>query len=208
MGFLLLQYEFQRANREVNLCNRKSVRINNQLTRATKRLEKMQAIFDKEKSTNESKWNNIKSNFSQHLSGMALKISQQYGGDSSGAAAALNGEFERMVIGGVRLSTMVRCDCSQATDAASIMTALNAAIGQANMVIAQLIDQAKSLDEAKIDQKSDNQLKPISDAESDIQAEKSLNDVLTTLWEERKENAKGKLPEAIKDSMSGFGLKG
>ncbi len=212
MGFLLLQYEFQRANREVNLCQRKGVRINNQLTTATKRIEKMQSVFAKEKSANETKWNNIKSTFSQQLSQAGMVISSQSNGQAGVAQTNLAALLGGISIAGVPLATYVAIPniqtgaTAQETNAA-IMTAINSAIGQAQSVLSQLVDEGKDMDEAALEERQNAQLQPLSDKEADIQAEKSLNDVLTDLWTERKENAKGKLPDAIKDSMSGFGLK-
>ena len=98
MGFLLLQYEFQRANREVNLCNRKTVRINNQLTRATKRIEKMESVFSKEKTALETDWNNRKSTMTQGLSQMAITITNSCGGDPAAAANAFRLQMQNIVI--------------------------------------------------------------------------------------------------------------
>lgn len=214
MGFLLLQYEFQRANREVNLCNRKTVRINNQLTRATKRIEKMESVFAKEKTANETKWNNISSTYSQQLSMAGMSITQ---GATSAAAAISN--FNSLMMGiniaGICLGSLVQlspsaisADPSDPTALKSaIMTAINGAIGQAQSMMRQLIEQGKSLDEAALEQRQDAQLQPLSEMEGDLQAEQSLNDTLTSLWEQRRDSAKEKLPQAIENATGHFGLK-
>lgn len=215
MGFLLLQYEFQRANREVNLCNRKTVRINNQLTRATKRIEKMESVFGKEKSALESDYSRKQSAISQNLSQMAMAITSASGGDPAVAAANFNNQMNSIVIGGVCLGSLVQIgsiDVSSAGDDSTkrnqlIMTAINSAINNAQQMLSTLIEQAKRLDEAQLENKQDEQLKPLSDKEADIQAEQSLNDTLTTLWTQRRDNAKEKLPQEIENATGHFGLK-
>ena len=217
MGFLLLQYEFQRANREVNLCNRKTVRINNQLTRATKRIEKMESVFSKEKTALETDWNNRKSTMTQGLSQMAITITNTCGGDPTTAAGMFQTQMNNIVIAGVPLSSLVSIP-SSALDVSSaggdtskinqiIMSAINSAVGQAQQMINTLVEQAKSIDEATLEAKQDAQLQPLSEKESDIQAEQSLNDTLSTLWEQRRDSAKEKLPQAIENSTGHFGLK-
>lgn len=215
MGFLLLQYEFQRANREVNLCNRKTVRINNQLTRATKRIEKMESVFGKEKSALESDYSRKQSAISQNLSQMAMAITSASGGDPVVAATNFNNQMNSIVIGGVCLGSLVQIgsiDVSSAGDDSTkrnqlIMTAINSAINNAQQMLSTLIEQAKRLDEAQLENKQDEQLKPLSDKEADIQAEQSLNDTLTTLWTQRRDNAKEKLPQEIENATGHFGLK-
>ena len=215
MGFLLLQYEFQRANREVNLCNRKTVRINNQLTRATKRIEKMESVFGKEKSALDADYSRKQSAISQNLSQLAMAITSVSGGDPVAAAANFNNQMNSIVIGGVCLGSLVQIgsiDVSSAGDDSSkrnqlIMTAINSAINNAQQMLSTLIEQAKRLDEAQLENKQDEQLKPLSDKEADIQAEQSLNDTLTTLWTQRRDNAKEKLPQEIENATGHFGLK-
>ena len=218
MGFLLLQYEFQRANREVNLCNRKTIRINNQLARATKRIEKMESVFGKEKSALDADWSRRQSAYGQNLSMLAMAIASSAGNsDQAGAnaAATFNNQMNNIVIGGVPLGSLVQIgsiDVSSANGDASkihqiILTAINSAVNNAQQMMSTLVEQAKSLDTAALEARQDEQLKPLSDKEADIQAEQSLNDTLTTLWEQRRDSAKQKLPQEIENGMGHFGLK-
>lgn len=215
MGFMLLQYEFQRANREVNLCNRKTVRIDNQLTRATKRIEKMESVFAKAKTANDNKWNNNKSTITQALSNLALGIASSSGGNGATAAADFNNAMTGIVIGGVCLATLVQIPSIDVSSAGGdltkaqqiIQTAISSAVGQAQQIVQQLIDAAKDLDEAMLEQKHDAQLAPLSEKEGDLQAEQSLNETLTTIWEQRRDSAKEKLPQAIENATGKFGLK-
>ena len=212
---MLLQYEFQRANREVNLCNRKTVRINNQLTRATKRIEKMESVFAKAKTNNDNKWNNNKSTITQALSNLALGIASSSGGNGATAAANFNNAMTGIVIGGVCLATLVQIPAIDVSSAGGdltkaqqiIQTAISSAVGQAQQIVQQLIDAAKDVDEAMLEQKQDAQLAPLSDKEGDLQAEQSLNETLTTIWEQRRDSAKEKLPQAIENATGKFGLK-
>lgn len=215
MGFLLLQYEFQRANREVNLCNRKTIRINNQLARATKRIEKMESVFGKEKSALEADYSRKQSAIGQNLSMLAMAIANSANGNGANAAANFNNQMNNIVIGGVPLGSLVQIgsiDTSSANGDTSkanqiILTAINSAINSAQQMMSTLIEQAKSLDTAALESRQDEQLKPLSDKEADIQAEQSLNDTLTTLWEQRRDSAKQKLPQEIENGMGHFGLK-
>lgn len=215
MGFLLLQYEFQRANREVNLCNRKTIRINNQLARATKRIEKMESVFGKEKSALEADYSRKQSAIGQNLSMLAMAIANSANGNGANAAANFNNQMNNIVIGGVPLGSLVQIgsiDTSSANGDTSkanqiILTAINSAINSAQQMMSTLIEQAKSLDTAALEARQDEQLKPLSDKEADIQAEQSLNDTLTTLWEQRRDSAKQKLPQEIENGMGHFGLK-
>ena len=215
MGFLLLQYEFQRANREVNLCNRKTIRINNQLARATKRIEKMESVFGKEKSALEADYSRKQSAIGQNLSMLAMAIANSANGNGTNAAANFNNQMNNIVIGGVPLGSLVQIgaiDTSSANGDTSkanqiILTAINSAINSAQQMMSTLIEQAKSLDTATLEARQDEQLKPLSDKEADIQAEQSLNDTLTTLWEQRRDSAKQKLPQEIENGMGHFGLK-
>ena len=58
MGFLLMQYEYQRATSQYNLCERTGIRLNDQLEKYTKRIENMQSLFSKAESRLENNWNN------------------------------------------------------------------------------------------------------------------------------------------------------
>ena len=212
---MLLQYEFQRANREVNMCQRKGIRLNNQLTRATKRIEKMTSVFDKAKSALNTRWDNQQREFSQCLSNLALGIASTSGGDGEAAAAQFNYAVSQMIIGGISLGTLIKIPTINVSGANGdstkinqiIQTAISSAVGQAQQMVQQLIQNARDIDQATLEGQQDAQMAPLAEKEADIQAEKSLNDVLTDLWKERQENAHSKLPDAIKDSMSGFGLK-
>ena len=214
MGFLLLQYEFQRANREVNLCHRTKIRANNQLKRATTRCEKMQSVFSKEKTALETDWNNRKSTMTQGLSQMAIGIVNSCGGDPARAVEMFVAQMNSIVIAGVNLSTLVGIpainipsDATESQKNQAIMSALNAAVSQAQTMINTLVEQAKSIDEATLEAKQDAQLQPLSEKESDLEAEVALNETLTTLWEQRRDAAKEKLPQAIENSTGKFGLK-
>lgn len=217
MGFLLLQYEFQRANREVNLCNRKTVRINNSLTRATKRIEKMESVFAKEKTALETDWNNRKSSMTQGLSQMAIQISNGASQSDDAAGYAINAftsQMGQIQIAGIKLSQLVSipsipiaADASASQINQAIMSAINTAVSQAQSMINTLVEQAKSIDEAALEAKQDAQLQPLSEKEGDLQAEQSLNDTLTSLWEQRRDSAKEKLPQAIENATGHYGLK-
>ena len=202
MGFLLLQYEYQRANTQYNLCERTGIRLNNEVTRATKRVERMNTVFQKAQTQLENRWNNMSQIFNSQISTACNGAAAS----GSGAAAAFNGALSSIVIGGVSLGAYCKIDKISGTDERSILTELSNAAAQAKAVMAQLIQNAKDADEQKLQYQNDQQLQPIAEKESDIKAEQTLNEALTTLWEERKNNAKDRLAKDVEDGVAKYGL--
>lgn len=198
MGFLLMQYEYQRASREVSVHQRAGIRLNNQVTRMTKRVERMQSVFEKAKTRIETNFNQL-----SNQANMAISAATQAQSDTQ-FMSYLGG----VVIGGVPLSNYVKIGSFTEGDNASLLTALSTAAAQARTVLATLINSVKETEQEKLEIQQDEQLTPLSEKEADLQAEKDLEDTLCEMWKERKEKAKGELPEAIKGGMASYGLKG
>lgn len=207
MGFLLLQYEYQRANSKVNSYQRTGITLNNKMDRLTKRISKMEKMFEKQKSNIQTKWDAYSRNASSILSRASSEGSVTCNADM--VQGAING----IVVGGHSLGEYVRVQLpdTRSMDAsaarATIAQALSTAIAQANAVLQNLIEAVKESQTNAIEEQEEAQMAPINDRQIDIEADQTLNDTLTTMWTTRRDNAKEKLGEGIKESMSGFGIK-
>ena len=201
MGFLLLQYE--RANTQYNLCERTGIRLNNELTRATKRVERMQSVFQKAQTQLENRWNNMSQIFNSQISTACNGAAGS--ADATAAATAFGAALNSIVIGGIPLGGYCQVTV-KGTDKQAILSDLSNAAAQAKAVMAQLIQNAKDADEQKLQYQNDQQLQPIAEKESDIDAEKTLNEALTTLWEQRRDNAKDRLSKDIENGVAKYGL--
>lgn len=208
MGFLLLQYEYQRASREVSVHQRAGIRLDNQVTRYTKRVEKMQSIFEKNKTRLENRYQALSNDASTALSSASSQASIGYKDNFSAAARMMNEQFRQIGVGGISLLDMgCYCDTTNVTDQASLMTALSMAAARARSVLTNLITMVKEEEMDRLEAQQDEQLTPISEKEADLQAEKDLEDTLCTMWEQRRDNAKQKLPDAIQNGMAAYGIK-
>ena len=204
MGFLLLQYEYQRANRQCNLLTRTGIRLNDQIGRYTKRIEKMQSVFSKAQSRLENKYSQMSNMMGNRISGAASQIAS----GSTDPMVNLKNAICSCVIGGVNLGNFVnfRSIPAGATQQ-DILAAMTQAASEAKSVLATLIQNAQEADTEKLQAQQDAQLQPISEKEGDLQAEQNTNDALITLWEQRRDAAKEKLGPAIENSMGKYGIK-
>ncbi len=196
MGFLLMQYEYQRASREYNRCHSAGIRLNNQVARYTKRVERMQSVFEKAKSRLQNDFNQIQS---QASSALAYASTMQ-------SADAFNNALMGIVIGNMPLGAYVQYN-GNATGT-DLVSALSAAAAQARTVMTSLIQAVQEVETEKLEEQQNEQLEPIAEKNSDLEAEQALNDTLTEMWKERRDKSKQQLSEDIKNSMAGYGLKG
>ncbi len=211
MGFLLLQYEYQRANRQTNLLTRTGIRLNNQIARYTKRIEKMESIFSKAQSRLDSRYSQLLNTANSQIATAQSGVSAT-GSDPAVAGQAAFANFNNalgsIVVGGIPLSSFVQIGGSvKISSSQDILTILSQAAAQAKTILATLIENAKEADSEKLQAQQDAQLEPISEKEGDLQAEQATNDALITLWEQRRDAAKEKLPDGIQNSMGHYGLK-
>ncbi len=216
MGFLLLQYEYQRASREVSVHQRAGIRLDNQVTRYTKRVEKMQSVFEKNKSKLENQFTTLQNNSAAALSNISSQIALGTGTQGQALTDAqrqmaygyIQGQLGNIVIGGVPLLAFVNIgSITSANDPSSLMTALNTITTSARTALSNLITMVKEAETDKLEAQQDAQLTPIAEKEADLQAEKDLEDTLCTMWEQRRDNAKQKLPDAIQNGMAAYGIK-
>ncbi len=210
MGFLLLQYEYQRANRQCNLLTRTGIRLNDQIARYTKRISKMESVFSKQKTRLENQYTQ-KSNWMNSRISSAMSMGPQN----------LQSAIASCVIGGVSLGQFIRVDDfkaqpgvstgaddnSQTSQNQAMLAALSNAASQAKAILQTLIQNALEADQEKLEAQENAQLEPISEKEGDLQAEQTTNDALITLWEQRRDAAKEKLPDGIQNSMGHYGIK-
>ena len=201
MGFLLLQYEYQRASREVSIHHRAGMRLDNQVDRYTKRIENMQSVFQKAQ-------DRLTKNFTNLSRDASAVISQATNAAASSAnVAAFNATLMGIVIGGVRLGQFVQASTTS-TDPKEILTILSNVGAQAKSILASLIEDAKEADLMRLQNQQDEQLDPIAEKESDLQAKQNLENTLCDVWTTRRDNAKQRLGQDIKESMAGYGLNG
>lgn len=210
MGFLLMQYEYQRASREVSIHQRAGIRLNNQVTRYTKRVERMQSLFEKAKTKLDTQINTLQKDFSTILSTKATQLASL--GNVAAAQNGFNGVLMGMKVGDIPLGAYVQYTSAVDTSADNwkqlLLSELSTAAATAQSVLSTLITALKEVETQKLEAQQDEQLTPISEKESDLQAEKDLEDTLCEMWKERKENAKSELADAIKGGMATYGLKG
>lgn len=199
-----MQYEYQRATSQYNLCERTGIRLNDQLEKYTKRIENMQSLFSKAESRLENNWNNYSNNFNSIISAAQNNI-----GATVGAAAINNfvSQLGGIRIGGVALGSFISYSGAEPTTAQETLAALSQLGAQAKAIMTQLIQNAKEADIEKLHAQQNAQLEPISEKESDIQGKVNLNDTLTTIWQQRRDNAKERLGQDIENGVSKYGLK-
>ena len=183
MGLLLLQYEYQRAKNQVNLCERNQIQIENQLNRYTKRVGKMEEMFQKAESRLNSQYNQMTSQFNTQL-GLAGTCK-----DWSSFIGAVGG----IVVGGTSLVDVVPLTAPSGSDAATITTAIQQALSILRTNMAQMIESCKQIDEDRLEEQRNAQLDPIQEKEDEYQQKESANRTLTTLWDERCKNAEQRL---------------
>ena len=199
-----MQYEYQRANTQVNLLERTGIRLNDQLTRYTKRVEKMQTIFQKAETRLERNWDNVSKMYSMGLSNAA----------NMGQQAALESAINSIIIGGVPLSSFISVgtaptvdpNADAATQQRAMLSYLSSIASQAQQVLTQLISNAKEADLEKLHAQQDEQLDPIAEKESECDAKVKSNDALLTVWETRRDSAKERLGKDIDSGISHYGL--
>jgi len=203
MGFLLLQYEFQRASREVSVHQRAGIRLDNQVIRYTKRIENMQSVFQKagdRLEKNYAKLSNLANNSIQGSINAAAA-------SGANAQALFQGTLNGIVVGGVSLGSIIQVGgLSADASEKDILSALSNAAAQAKATLSEMIENAAEADKERLQAQQDEQLQPISEKEADLQARKTLEDTLCDLWTTRRDNAKQHLGQDVKESMAGYGL--
>ena len=212
MGFLLLQYEFQRASREVTIHQRAGIRLNNQVTRLTKKVKDMQSLFDKQKSGLKTDLQTAQNALTGKFQNMQLTLGIGTGSINWGALTGSFGEYSSY-IGGYADSIITQAkssekalDTSASNYASSRLSLITYTISQITNIISTIFKAIEERETTLIEEAENQQLAPISEKEADVQADKDLEDTLCSMWEQRRDNAKQKLPDAIKNQMAGYGL--
>ena len=191
MGFLLMQYEFQRASHEVTVHEAAKVRYDNLQERYTKRVEKMESIFTKRKNQMETEWRNYSSQATATINGA-----------TGGSGDAFNAMLATMIVGGHCLGDYVSVQSN-----ASIQD-LTTAAQKVSALLQQLISAAKEADIERIEDQEESMLDPIREKDTEMQAKSNLESTLTTIWQQRKDNAEQRLGQDIKGAFSGYTLGG
>lgn len=195
MGLLLMSYEYQRATREVSVHQAAKVRFNNQAERCTKRVSRMESVFDKAKSRIDTKYRQLSSEASNNVQAAIV------GQDLTSFAAMIS----TIVIGGIPLSSMVQVpgQIGEGQNPTAVLSQLGA---EARTAIEMLINRAQEAEKTAIEDQEEDMLEPIREKGTDLEAKAGLEDTLITMWQTRQEAAKSHLGEGIKNTMGSYGL--
>ena len=204
MGFLLLQYEYQRAENQYNLCERTGIRLNDQLDKYTKRVAKMQELFQKAESRLENNWNRMSNQINTNLSSEASMSSM----DTASGWDRFESYVGSLYIGNICIASMISLTKPTGDKAADIAAAITSAAGQVKQLISVLVDELKQVDIDQLHEQQDQQLEPISDKETEYQCKKNTNEALTDIWQQRRDKAKERLSQDIEHGVAGYSLKG
>ena len=190
-----MSYEYQRATREVSVHQAAKVRFNNQAERCTKRVSRMESVFDKAKSRIDTNYRQLSSAASNNI--QAAVMTQDLGQFSS--------LISTIVIGGIPLSSMFQIPSTMPAgqNPTSVLAQLGA---QARTALEQLINMAQEAEKTAIEDQEEDMLEPIREKGTDLEAKAGLEDTLITMWQTRQEAAKSHLGEGIKNTMGSYGL--
>ena len=209
MGLLLMQYEYQKAKQKVNLYELRGIRLNDMSERYAKRIADIEKLFNKKQTSLESQFSTIQSQINSAISSVsasgdfsALSISSIFTnlGISSNAPAcsSLEAAFtaaKDQIETGTTLENVQKAAAQRASLASQLQSVLQVTI-----------NALKEAAIADLEAAEDKQREPIAAKDAEIQADVAENDTLLTMAEERKEAAKNRLPNTIKDSVAHYGL--
>ena len=218
MSFLLMQYEYQKANRKVSYHESRGIRINNEQERVTKRVEKLEKIYSKKQTQIEQYWANEKSSINTSLTNKGQSAiasistsSSTVAGDSSTAQVqsfSINvGNIFNIPIGPYNLSQFITLDLSNCQTAQQALGEIQTAIATAQTIVSTLIQQLQDAETDELEAEEDEVQLPLTDKDSELTIEASTNDILLEAWTTRRDNAKQRLSSDIESSMAGYGLR-
>ena len=197
MGFLLMQYEFQRASHQVTVHEGAKIRYDNLQERYAKRVEKMESVFTKRK-------DQLKNDYRDMINGQKATLNGATGGSDAAFIAALTS----IQIGGHRLSDYINCSGTSGLTGTDLVRKLTQLAQEASSVIDTLMRAAQDADEERLEIQEEQMIDPIREKDTEMQAKSTLEQTLTTVWQQRKDNAEQRLGQDIKGAFSGFTLGG
>ena len=210
MGFLLLQYEYQRATRKYNSCIATGIRLDNRVERCTNRISKIESIYDKAETKLESKYTKLTSSMSQVFQSV---IGQLYSADNSSLGNVLNplnNTWGHVTCYGVSVDASVSAGLAEGVDSSTRQAAIAKIMSEINSVLTVMkerLEAEQEFEQTKLDQQEEEQLEPIKTENTELEAQQACNETLTTMWQTRRDNAKDRLGDNIQSSVAGFGLK-
>lgn len=198
MGFLLMQYEYQRASHEVTVHTAAQIRYANMQTRYADRVKNMESIFSKRKNQLSTDYKDLQSSISANLSAA-----------TSGSLPAFNSLLTTICIGGHYLDEYIDTSgISTTATGAELLRELSSLAQKANSVVQTLINNAKDADEARLKDQEDSMIDPIREKDEEMDAKQGFEKIMTDTWDARKTAAKDRLAKEVKDSFGGFTLGG
>lgn len=210
MGLLLMQYEYQKAKQKVNLYELRGIRLNDMSERYAKRIADIEKLFNKKQSSLESQFSTFQSQLSSKIQmasatgSFDINICSIFTGFGIGNAPAITSLQDALgtAVKGLGKDAKGNALSTQqeiATQRASLASQLQS-------VLQVTLNALKEAAIAELEAAEDRQREPIAAKDAEIQADVAENDTLLTLAEERKEAAKNRLPNVIKDSVAHYGL--
>lgn len=205
-----MQYEYQKAKQKVNLYELRSIRLNDMSEQYTKRINDIEKLFNKKQSSLESQFSTFQSQLNSKIQmasatgAFDINIGSIFSGFGIGNAPAVTslqtalgtavGELGKG-LDGKALSSQQEIAAQRASLASQLQSALQVTL-----------NALKEAALAELEAAEDKQREPIAAKDAEIQADVAENDTLLTMAEERKEAAKNRLPNTIKDSVAHYGL--
>ena len=210
MGLLLMQYEYQKAKQKVNLYELRGIRLNDMSERYAKRIADIEKLFNKKQSSLESQFSTFQSQLNSKIQmasatgSFDINICSIFTGFGIGNAPAITSLQDAL---GTAVKGLGKDAKGNALSTQQEIAAQRASLAsQLQSVLQVTLNALKEAALAELEAAEDRQREPIAAKDAEIQADVAENDTLLTLAEERKEAAKNRLPNVIKDSVAHYGL--
>ncbi len=210
MGLLLMQYEYQKAKQKVNLYELRGIRLNDMSERYAKRIADIEKLFNKKQSSLESQFSTFQSQLNSKIQmasatgSFDINIGSIFTGFGIGNAPAITSLQTAL---GTAVAGLGNDANGNALSTQQEIAAQRASLAsQLQSVLQVTLNALKEAALAELEAAEDRQREPIAAKDAEIQADVAENDTLLTLAEERKEAAKNRLPNVIKDSVAHYGL--
>lgn len=210
MGLLLMQYEYQKAKQKVNLYELRGIRLNDMSERYAKRIADIEKLFNKKQSSLESQFSTFQSQLNSKIQmasatgSFDINICSIFTGFGIGNAPAITSLQDALGTAVKGLGTDAKGNALSTQQ--EIATQRASLASQLQSVLQVTLNALKEAAIAELEAAEDRQREPIAAKDAEIQADVAENDTLLTLAEERKEAAKNRLPNVIKDSVAHYGL--
>ncbi len=128
---------------------------------------------------------------------------------TGGSFESFIGNLGGIIIGNTPITSIIDLSSynpGSGATATQVASAIQAACGQVAQAISTITAAYKEADLAQLQEQQDEQLQPIAEKETEYENEKNTNEALTTLWEQRRDNAKSRLEKDIPNGVAKYGI--